>query len=199
MTSTVELHGYLAERDVPIDFDRNWLTTSVLTPLGIAPDQHFADVCEDILLSATADSPGELHVRPGGWRINLSASLARATIAAAIVGAGLMTVGADQVPLQLLPAVLPLLVDVDRVRLSREDRELLIPLRHAAVGVEEMALHPEVLYSRLDPAVQTQLNYRDYLAFIQRLIELGELDDAGGGDVRARRPGERAWLRITWG
>jgi hypothetical protein len=34
-------------------------------------------------------------------------------------------------------------------------------------------------------SVQTQLDYRDLLAFTQRPIELGELDDTGGEDVLA--------------
>jgi hypothetical protein len=94
--------------------------------------------------------------------------------------------------------VLPLLVDIERVRISREDRELLIPLRHAAAGIVGIAVNPQVLYNRLDPAVQAQLNYRDLLAFIDRLVELGELDNAGGGDVRVRQSGKPAFLRITW-
>lgn len=156
-----------------------------------------ADLCEDILVSVADESAGELHMRPGGRRVNLTASLVRTALAPAVVGAGLVFAGVDQVPLQLLPAVLPLLVDLERVPLNRQDRELLIPLQNAAAGLEGFALHPEVLYNRLDPTVKDQLNFRDYLAFTERLIEAGELDNAGGNDIRPRRAGGPAWVRIT--
>ena len=198
MTGSIQLRDLLTAIDFPEEFDRDWLIAEVFTPLGIDPDQHLADLCEDILLGYTAQVPGELHTRPGGWRINVGASLVRTTVAAAIVGAGLIGIGADQVPLQLLPAVLPLLVDMDRVRLNRGDRQLLLPLRHAAVGIEGVAVNPQVLYNRLDPVVRAQLNYHDFTAFLDRLIEAGELDNAGGDDVRPRQPGKPAWLRITW-
>ncbi|MBK8078169.1 MAG: hypothetical protein IPK24_22095 [Kineosporiaceae bacterium] len=198
MTDSIELRDRLAVIDFPDEFDRDWLFAEVFTPLGIEADQHLVDLCEDILLGYTAQAPGELHMRPGGWRINVGASLVRTTVAAAIVGAGLIGIGADQVPLQLLPAVLPLLVDMDRVRLNRGDRQLFVPLRQASAGIEGVAVNPQVLYNRLDPAVRAQLNYGDFTAFLDRLIEAGELDNAGGDDVRPRQPGKPAWLRITW-
>lgn len=178
--------------------DRDWLVDVVLRPLGITADNPFGDVCEDIVVGAADTQTGALELRPGGWRINLGASAIRATVAAAVVGAGLMIAGVDQIPVQLLPAVLPLLVDIERVRLNRQDQEMIIPVRRAAEGVQELAIHPQVLYNRLDSAIQAQLNYGDFLAFTDRLIEVGELDDAGGGDVRARGPHDRPAIRITW-
>ena len=99
---------------------------------------------------------------------------------------------------ELLPAVLPLLIDVQRVRLDRRDRELLIPLRQATNGIEGMAVSPRVLYNRLDAVTQDELNYDDFAAFCTRLVEAGELDDAGLDDVRPRSAGAPAWIRITW-
>ncbi|WP_426763046.1 hypothetical protein ACP3TD_11540 [Pseudarthrobacter sp. 1G09] len=195
MTTSVNLLEYLSEHDIPKEFDREWLSTDVLPRLGVQPDHYLADICEDILVSSANNSTGELHMRPGGWRINLSESLARVVLTSAVVGAGLVFAGADQIPLELLPTVLPLLVDLKRVRLDRQDRELLIPLQNAAAGLEGFALNPEVLYNRLEPSVRDKLNYGDFLAFTDRLIEAGELDNAGGNDVRPRHG--TAWVRIT--
>lgn len=94
--------------------------------------------------------------------------------------------------------VVPLLVDVERVRLSRRDEELLIPLRVASDGVTGMALRHEGLYNRLDPAVREQLNYGDFVDFCERLIKAGYADDAGYGEVRMRPAGHPAWLRVKW-
>lgn len=198
MTASMELHDYLDSCDIPGSVDRDWLVATVLKPLTIDADGHFADLCEDIIVSSTADGAGELHMRPGGWRINLTPPLAKAAISAAIVGAGLISIGADQIPMLVLPAVLPLLIELEKVKLNTADRELLIPLRHASVGVEGMAVQPKLLYNRLDPADRAQLNYHDFVAFLERLIEAGELDDAGLGEVRPRQSNRPAWIRITW-
>ncbi|MFJ4228423.1 hypothetical protein ACIPYV_12755 [Paenarthrobacter nicotinovorans] len=197
MTGTINLLDYLSERDIPEEIDREWLSADFLSPLGIDPDNHMADLCEDIFVSAADNGSGELHMRPGGWRVNLTASIARTTVASAFVAAGLFVAGADQIPLELLPAVLPLLVDIKQVRLNRQDRELLIPFHNAAAGLEGFALHPEVIYNRLSSAERDRLNYGDFVAFTERLIEAGELDNAGGNDIRPRQAGDPAWLRIT--
>lgn len=161
MTQETPLTTFLESRRIPETLDRDWLIGSVLAPLGIEEGNYLADLCEDIVLSAADDESGQLQLRPGGWVINLSSSLIKTTVAAAIVGASLATIGASQIPLALLPAVLPLLVDMKRVKLNAADRELLLPLRHATVGLEGMAVHPRLLYGRLDPSVQAQLNYYD--------------------------------------
>lgn len=193
----IELDEYLAGIEIPDTIDRDWLISRVLEPIGIRDGEPLADLCEDVLLTAAETSAGELQMRPGGWRINVGASVVRTLVAASIVGAGLLMIGADQIPVELLPAVLPLLVDVEKVRLDRRDRQLLIPLRAASQGIEGIAVNPEVLYNRLNPAVRSQLNYQDFLAFADRLVEAGELDDAGLGDLSAR-DGKAAWLRLTW-
>lgn len=198
MTESTSLQTFLEALESPETIDRDWLIGSVLSPLGVEEDGYLADLCEDILLSAADDESGQLQMRPGGWRIKLSSSVAKATVAAAIVGAGLLTMGASQIPLTLLPAVLPLLVDLERVKLNATDRELLVPLHHATVGLEGMAVHPRLLYDRLDPSVQAQLNYYDFVAYLERLVQAGEIDDAGLDEVRPREPGQPAWIRITW-
>ena len=197
MASTIELDEYLAGIDIPDSIDRDWLTGSVLDPIGIRDGEPLADLCEDILLAAADTTAGELQMRPGGWRINVGASVVRTLLASCLVGAGLLTIGADQIPIELLPAVLPLLIDVEKVRLDRRERQLLIPLKTASAGIEGIAVNPEVLYNRFDPAVRTQLNYQDFLAFVDRLVQAGELDDAGLGDLSART-GKPAWIRLTW-
>ncbi len=139
-----------------------------------------------------------LHMRPGGWRIDIAGTAVKTFISGSILAAALFVNGAQEIPAELLPAVLPLLIDVQRVRLDRRDRELLIPLRQATNGIEGMAVSPRVLYNRLDAVTQDELNYDDFAAFCTRLVEAGELDDAGLDDVRPRSAGAPAWIRITW-
>ena len=186
MAHTQNLFELVEALEVPDEMDRTWFTDSFLQPLGIEPDSRLGELCEDILLEAVSDGDDAFHMRPGGWRVNLAGGAVKALLVTVVLAAALFFSGADDIPLKLLPVVIPLLVDVERVRLSRRDEELLIPLRVASDGVTGMALRHEGLYNRLDPAVREQLNYGDFVDFCERLIKAGYADDAGYGEVRMR-------------
>lgn len=198
MSQTQNLFELVEALEVPDEVDRAWFTDSFLRPLGIEPDSRLGELCEDVLLEAVADDGNAFHMRPGGWRVNLAGGAVKTLLVTVILAAALFFNGADDIPLELLPVVVPLLVDVERVCLSRVDEELLIPLRVASVGVTGMALRHEALYNRLDPAVREQLNYGDFVDFCERLVRAGYADDAGYGEVRMRPDGRPAWLRVTW-
>lgn len=198
MAHTQNLFELVEALEVPDEMDRTWFTDSFLQPLGIEPDSRLGELCEDVLLEAVSDGDDAFHMRPGGWRVNLAGGAVKALLVTVVLTAALFFSGADDIPLELLPVVVPLLVDVERVRLSRRDEELLIPLRVASDGVTGMALRHEGLYNRLDPAVREQLNYGDFVDFCERLIKAGYADDAGYGEVRMRPAGHPAWLRVTW-
>ena len=186
MAHTQNLFELVEALEVPDEMDRTWFTDSFLQPLGIEPDSRLGELCEDVLLEAVSDGDDAFHMRPGGWRVNLAGGAVKALLVTVVLAAALFFSGADDIPLELLPVVVPLLVDVERVRLSRRDEELLIPLRVASDGVTGMALRHEGLYNRLDPAVREQLNYGDFVDFCERLIKAGYADDAGYGEVRMR-------------
>jgi len=198
MAHTQNLFELVEALEVPDEMDRTWFTDSFLQPLGIEPDSRLGELCEDVLLEAVSDGDDAFHMRPGGWRVNLAGGAVKALLVTVVLAAALFFSGADDIPLELLPVVVPLLVDVERVRLSRRDEELLIPLRVASDGVTGMALRHEGLYNRLDPAVREQLNYGDFVDFCERLIKAGYADDAGYGEVRMRPACHPAWLRVTW-
>lgn len=192
------LAAYVDALDLPETLSRTWVLDEFFAPLGITLDGELAGLCEDIIASLLFENDDTFHMRPGGWRINVGATTVKAVLATGLLAGALFISGADHIPAELIPAVVPLLVDVDRVRLSRRDRELLAPLRVASVQIEGMAVSPHVLYNRLAPAVQEQLNYDDFVSFCDHLIAAGEMDDAGFDDVRARPAARPAWIRITW-
>lgn len=198
MPDRVTLAVHLDRLTVPATIDHEWLVSQVLTPLGVSPTSDLADLCEDILIALVSDDESVFPMRPGGWRLDVAGTTIKTALASAVLGAALFLNGSDEIPAELLPAVVPLLVDVKRVRLNRRDKELLIPLRHAAHGITGMAVSTQVLYNRLDPAIRAQLNFEDFDAFCTRLIEAGEMDDAGLGDVRSRPADQPAWIRVTW-
>ena len=198
MTDSQLLLDYIDGLATPDELDRTWLLAAFLAPLGIDPDSQLAGVCEDIVTDDLSSHNDTFHMRPGGWRVGLGGPVTRSLLAGALLGAVLFANGVHDIPVELYPAVLPLLIDVERVKLSRRDRDLLFPLRIAAQGVEGMALSPHVLYNRLEPAVRAQLGFGDFQDLCDRLIEAGQLDDADDGDIRARAADNPAWVRVSW-
>ena len=79
--------------------------------------------------------------------------------------------GYTQLPAYVLPAVLPLVVDLDRAKLSRGDRKLLVLLRAnagAAAGSRLKTL--DVLYNRLPASVRPEVSPVDFADFVDRLV-----------------------------
>ena len=198
MTHASTLAEHVDNLEIPDELDRDWFTSSFLVSCGIDPHSDVADLCEDVLLASVLGDDAAFHLRPGGWRVNVAGTAVKALLTGALLGAALFHYGATDIPAELLPAVIPLVVDVNRVRLSRRERELLVPLRIASAGLGEMAVSPHVLYNRLEPSVRAELTFGDFADFCDRLIAAGHLDDAGLGDVRTRPGGRPAWIRVTW-
>ncbi len=154
------------------------------------------EAVEDAVLAALPDRTG-LHVRPGGWVVNLGSSVVRTVVAAALVGGALWHGGLDQLPGYVAPAVLPLLVDVRKVRLTRAESRLLVDLRLSQTATQmNWPWSADALYSRLPPQVQERVPPGDFADFIDRLVQAGEADPAGYDEVRLRPAGHPAWIRI---
>lgn len=198
MAQGILLSKYLELLPLPEGLDRSWLVDEFLTNLRLNTPPDLVDEFEDAVLASSFPRDERLQIRPGGWHIRASASLIKTALTFGLLAVGLTAIGANDVPVQLMPVVLPLLIDVEKARLNRRDQELLVPLRFATSGLEGYAVNPVVLYNRLDRDVRDQLNYDDFTSFVQRLIDAGEMDDAGLGDVRAREPGRPAWIRLTF-
>jgi hypothetical protein len=155
------------------------------------------EAVEDAVIGALPDGSG-LRVRPGGWVVDIRSSVIRTVVAAALVGGALWHVGLDQLPGYVAPAVLPLLVDVRKVRLSRADDRLLVDLRLTRTTAQmDWPWPADALYSRLPADVQERVAPGDFADFIDRLVQAGEADPAGYDEVRLRPAGQPAWIRIT--
>jgi hypothetical protein len=185
-------------RTWPDELDQATLLAGFTDITGLPSDSVSASTFEDCFLDAVGQAGGNLEMRPGGWKVNVSASLVKLALTTALMTGVMWEAGFDQLPAYVLPAVLPLVVDVERATLSREQKTLLMQLRSAAVGSTGAVVQPAVLYSRLPQSVQDQVSPLDFEDFVQALIEAGEVDDAGYTDVRLRLPADPAWLRITW-
>jgi hypothetical protein len=155
------------------------------------------ELCEDAVLGAL-EPDRALQMRPGGWIVDLSSTVVRSAVAAALIGGAMWPAGLDQLPGFVLPAVLPMLFDIRRARLTRQDRRLLVDLRLRTTAQQvDWPWPPAAMYQRLPAAVQQSVSEDDFADFVQRLVAVGEADPAGYGEVRLRPGGQPAWLRIT--
>jgi hypothetical protein len=157
-------------------------------------DLRQAAMTADDVLVAAFDDASTLHARPGGWTISLSDAMAKSAIATAITAAVLAVVGLDQLPALVLPAVLPLLVDLEHVELSPGDEHLLATLRLRS-DVIDHARTPKALYKRLPKHLREQVAMTDFLDFVDRLVNTGEADRAGRY-VILRDADDPAWIRV---
>ncbi len=155
------------------------------------------EAVEDAVLATLPDAAG-LQVRAGGWVVNIRSSMVRTMVAAALVGGALWHAGLDQLPGYVAPAVLPLLVDVRKVRLTRAENRLVVDLRLSQTATQmDWPWSADALYSRLPQDVQERVPPGDFADFIDRLVQAGEADPAGYDEVRLRSAGRPAWIRVT--
>lgn len=111
---------------VEMDDDR---IARVLAAAGLDDDGEAARTAEILrqILSDLADEP--LAVRLGSWRVGVSAAALWAGMGAALVIAAIEAVGIDSVPVVVLTAVLPFLVDIEHVEVSQADRVVFAELK----------------------------------------------------------------------
>ena len=176
------------------DIRRFWAEITGLDPV-LEPDAW--EACEDAVLG-TLDPDRGLQMRPGGWTVDLSGTLARFAVASALITGVMWHEGLDQLPGFVFPHVLPLLFDVRKARLTKQDQQLLLHLR-LSTTTEQLA-YPwpaGALYERLPEELRDKVSPVDFEDFVTRLVQVGEADDAGFDEVRLRPSRSTRWLRIS--
>ena len=182
---------------IPDELDQPALLSLLRNVTGIDADTHpFAVIAAEDALAANGRGTPVLEVRPGGWVVDTTSSLARTAVTAALMTAVMYAGGFDQIPAYVLPAVLPLLIDLDRVKLSRSDRKLLAVLRVNAGAAAGQPVNTDVLYNRLPASVRQEISTLDFADFVDRLIAAGEADDSRFDDVVLRD--QPRWIRISF-
>jgi len=138
-------------------------------------DQPDAVTAYETALQASLDDPSQstLEMRPGGWVVDLKASTAKFAVSAAVLTGVMVASGYDQIPAYVLPAVLPLLFDVERAKLNRGDRKLLVELRTALGRSFGEPADIDALYDRLPARVRDHVPPTDFADFIEKLVHKG--------------------------
>jgi hypothetical protein len=160
-------------------------------------DQPEAVTAYEAALQASLDpSQSALEMRPGGWVVDLKASTAKFAVSAAVLTGVMVSSGYDQIPAYVLPAVLPLLFDVERAKLNRGDRKLLVELRAALGRSFGRPAEIDALYERLPAHVRDHVPPTDFADFVEKLVNAGEAEELADDRVALREAPK--WLHISF-
>ena len=157
-------------------------------------------IFEEVFLSSirTEESGAlseELHYSPGGWILKFWSGATRSVILSALMWAMLSMAGYPQLPIVVIPAVLPLLFDVEKVRLSAS-QECVYTALTLQPEVREKKLGAEELYSALPEKMRDELSFLDFIEFLEACYKSGLAQKHGDGDLTVHREENRSF-RLT--
>jgi hypothetical protein len=166
-----------------------------LFPAG-APEEGY-ELFEEIFLNGASPDLGgaKLALRPGGWTIKVSEGVMKGSITAALLGSILALAGFPALPTLVLPAIFPILFELEKVRLTVKEKEVLavLTLRDEARSGQHP---PEQLYVLLPVEMRQQLSPLDFADFLEKCRRAG-LAEQSPDKRMTLRPPEQAKFRVT--
>lgn len=185
---------HVARLETPARVRRAWLLDEVFAPLGIAQGSALEDACEDIVVDVLSDEES-FRIRPSGWRVDIEPERLRGILAGAILGGLLQTIVGDDLPAEVYPDVVPVVVDLPAVMLDRRERIAVLPVPLAHDGASVTA---QILFNRLAPGVRSLVGFDDFEHVCERLVKAARLGAADFGEVRVVDDSDSATISLTW-
>ena len=130
----------------------------------------------------------------GGWKWDLSNSAVRTVCAAALLAAVFASGGMATLPPLVLPAVLPLMFDLQRVRLERSE-ERVLRIINTRPSFFDRSGKPDELYATLPDWVKNSITILEFEEFLDHVVESG-LAKRSGSFYEVLPSGETV-LKIT--
>ena len=150
--------------------------------LGIG-EQIFEDTFLTILEEGSYEnSPDNLAYSPGGWVLNLWDGATRSAILSALMWSMLSMAGYPQLPIVVLPAVLPLLFDLKKSKLSAS-QELVHTSLVLQKKVRDKKHNAEALYAVLPEKIRDELSFLDFIDFLEVCYKSGLAEKHDNGDL----------------
>jgi hypothetical protein len=140
-----------------------------------------------------------LYFRPGGWVIDVPATLARIAVAAGILAAGFQIAGLEDLGREVIIAAAGLVstMEVRAVHLTEQDRILVRKLREA--DLEQVPVSAEEARRALPSRMRKRASKEQVKDAMERLVRAGFADRDDGGDYVLRAPNGEAWIRLSLG
>jgi hypothetical protein len=123
--------------------------------------------------------PGDLGLRVGHWKIDLTKAGVRAAFRAALVATVLVPRGLGDFTVGFVTTVLPAVFDIEHVKLSAGDSRLLVELRLKR-EIRSNLMREDELYEALPADTRAVINRYDFADFIERLREGGFAKEQDG-------------------
>lgn len=146
-------------------------------------------------LDTGADPDAELSFRLGGWEIDLGKTAVQAGLVSAFIGGILAVMGVDHVPVQVVPAVMPLVFDIRRSRLTASQEYVLAELVVQS-DVRDGSLTAAELYGHLSAETRDAISRTEFEDFLDACRRAGVSDR--DGDTIALSSADKAKFRITF-
>jgi len=129
----------------------------------------------------------ELGFRLGHWRIDVRKAATKGALLSAIVAGALAHQGMADIGVTVATAVVPAVLEIERVTIRPGDRRLLLELR-LNDEVRNRSLTEDQLYATLVPETRSVVNPYDFADLVQRLRDAGLTGKAGDGTIQLRAP-----------
>ena len=123
--------------------------------------------------SGNAQSSEELALEPGGWTVRVSNSVLKTSLVAASLAGILYLSGFDSIPGYVLPTVLPLLIDIEKVKLKKSEEYILAELR-LNPEIKNREMTAEEIFGMLDERLKSQIALLDFIDLLDKLHISGD-------------------------
>lgn len=152
---------------------------------------------ERMLRSVAGLEDEGLYFRPGGWSVDLPATLARVACAAAVLAAGFQIVGLEDLDREIIIAAAGLIasMDVRPVRLGRRERALADRLRQD--GLEGVPVRAGRARRALGKGRRREVTRDEVADALDRLVAAGLADRHSEDEWVLRAQGSEAWMRLS--
>lgn len=151
-----------------------------ICPPEAAGDAYFSTFEEAFLQTAAPDRHRSLAFGPGGWTVKVSEASIKTGLTTALLTTALVASGSAGIPALVIPAVLPLFFDVEKVRLSKSEEGLLAQL---TLREDARSGTADELYARLPDDVREDLSKREFTDFLEKCRRAGLADESESGSI----------------
>lgn len=183
------------------EFDRRVLLQiwQQLTNLSESESRRAFSTCEDVFRAAIASledttAGARLQFGVGGWTVRLNEGLVQGALIAALLPGILILAKCPDIPSALWPTILPILLVIERCRLSKSETEVLAILSRRP-DIVDVELPIKTLYEKLPAQVRDMLSVLDFIDVVESLRRAGRADAT---DDKVKVRSQPAGFRVTF-
>lgn len=148
-------------------------------------DVQLFGALEEVFLQSIQDKDAvdsELYIKSKAWTVKLSSGILKSTIMGAILTGVFFASGYTMIPGFVLPAIIPLLFDIEKVNISAKEDFILAQLTLNNQILNKYK-NPELIYDSLSEEITDELSKYDFIEFIEKMVLAGAFEQNKDSDV----------------